>query len=97
LSLWLGDEAQWQPARRGGFVVASGGWQGAGSPARRRGNFLLRRQKKVTKEEALNRKPSRRREARRAKTSTFIPGRREPLRSRCCPYDESQGSNLHAG
>ena len=27
----------------------------AGSPARRRGNFLLRRQKKVTKEEALNR------------------------------------------
>jgi hypothetical protein len=38
----------------------------AGSPARRRGNFgfaetfgfLLRGQKKVTKEEALNRKPA---------------------------------------
>jgi hypothetical protein len=29
----------------------------AGSPARRRGNFLLRGQKKVTKEEALNRTP----------------------------------------
>jgi hypothetical protein len=31
---------------------------GAGSPARRRGNFLLSCQKKVTKEEALNRIPS---------------------------------------
>jgi hypothetical protein len=31
---------------------------GAGSPARRRGNFLLRGQKKVTKEEALNRTPA---------------------------------------
>jgi hypothetical protein len=31
---------------------------GAGSPARRRGNFLLRGQKKVTKEEALNRIPA---------------------------------------
>jgi hypothetical protein len=30
----------------------------AGSPARRRGNFLLRGQKKVTKEEALNRTPA---------------------------------------
>ena len=30
----------------------------AGSPARRRGNFLLRGQKKVTKEEALNRNPA---------------------------------------
>jgi hypothetical protein len=31
---------------------------GAGSPARRRGNFLLRGQKKVTKEKALNRIPA---------------------------------------
>jgi hypothetical protein len=30
----------------------------AGSPARRRGNFLLRGQKKVTKEKALNRTPA---------------------------------------
>jgi len=30
----------------------------AGSPARQRGNFLLRGQKKVTKEEALNRTPA---------------------------------------
>ena len=30
----------------------------AGSPARHRGNFLLRGQKKVTKEEALNRTPA---------------------------------------
>src|SRR4051812_4751368 len=42
----------------------------AGSPARRRGNFLLRGQKKVTKEEALNRTRARRREQRRAKTLT---------------------------
>jgi hypothetical protein len=36
--------------------VAEALWPGpAGSPARQRGNFLLRGQKKVTKEEALNR------------------------------------------
>ncbi len=39
-----------------GPLFAASGWRhGAGSPARRRGNFLLRGQKKVTKEEALNR------------------------------------------
>ena len=39
-----------------GCSSAALGWRHlAGSPARRRGNFLLRRQKKVTKEEALNR------------------------------------------
>jgi hypothetical protein len=64
--------------------------------ARRRGNFLLSCQKKVTKEEALNRKPSRRRQQRRAKTATAMARRREPLRSRGCPYDEHQGSDLHA-
>ncbi len=42
----------------------------AGSPARRRGNFLLRGQKKVTKEEALNRTRARRRDERRAKWSS---------------------------
>ncbi len=35
-----------------------GGECGAGSPPRRAGNFLLRGQKKVTKEEALNRTPA---------------------------------------
>jgi hypothetical protein len=40
-------------------LAAVGCWLGpAGSPARRRGNFLLRGQKKVTKEEALNRTPA---------------------------------------
>jgi hypothetical protein len=53
-------------------------------------------QKKVTKEEALNRTRPRRRQERRAKTTTVIAGRREPLRSRCCPYDEHHASNLHA-
>jgi hypothetical protein len=38
-------------------VLQVAGQCGAGSPARRRGNFLLRGQKKVTKEEALNRTP----------------------------------------
>jgi len=36
-------------------VLQVGGECGAGSPPRRAGNFLLRGQKKVTKEEALNR------------------------------------------
>jgi hypothetical protein len=62
--------------------------------ARRRGNFLLRRQKKVTKEEALNRKPSRRRREWRAKTHSVMAGRCEPLRSRGCPYDEHDESLL---
>ena len=39
-------------------VLLLGGQRRAGSPARRRGNFLLRGQKKVTKEEALNRTPA---------------------------------------
>ena len=60
----------------------------AGSPARRRGNFLLRGQKKVTKEEALNRTPAPRRHERRAKTIDRVLPTRDPLRSRCCPYDE---------
>ena len=52
-----------------GSVLLVGGECGAGSPARRRGNFLLRGQKKVTKEEALNRTRPRRRQERRAKTT----------------------------
>ncbi|MFG6485465.1 hypothetical protein ACG04R_02205 [Roseateles sp. BYS78W] len=60
-----------------GSLLLVGGACGAGSPARRRGNFgfaetfgfLLRGQKKVTKEEALNRTRPRRRDERRAKTS----------------------------
>jgi len=39
-------------------LLLVGGACGAGSPPRRAGNFLLRRQKKVTKEEALNRTPA---------------------------------------
>ncbi len=66
----------------------------AGSPPRRAGNFLLRRQKKVTKEEALNRTRSRRRQERRAKTFVGIAPGREPLRSRCCPYDECDGARF---
>jgi hypothetical protein len=42
---------------------------GAGSPPRRAGNFLLQGQKKVTKEEALNRTPAPCRPQQRAKTS----------------------------
>ena len=60
----------------------------AGSPSRRPGNFLLRGQKKVTKEEALNRTPARSRQERRAKTPGGLAPRRDPLRSRCCPCDE---------
>jgi hypothetical protein len=41
-----------------GSVLLVAGQCGAGSPARRRGNFLLRGQKKVTKEKALNRTPA---------------------------------------
>jgi hypothetical protein len=67
---------------------------GAGCRARRRGNFLLRGQKKVTKEEALNRTPSRRRQWRRAKTAGVVVGTREPLRSRCCPYDERHAARF---
>jgi hypothetical protein len=63
-------------------VLLVGGKCGAGMRARRRGNFLLRGQKKVTKEEALNRTPSRRRDERRAKATRVMPHRREPLRSR---------------
>ena len=55
-----------------GSVLLVDGECGAGMRARRRGNFLLRGQKKVTKEEALNRTPSRHRPARRAKTSDCI-------------------------
>ena len=78
-------------------VLQVGGECGAGSPPRRAGNFLLRGQKKVTKEEALNRKLSPRCHERRAKTGALTLGRREPLRSRCCPYDERHTSLLHAG
>ncbi len=75
---------------------------GAGGPSRRPGNFgfaetfgfLLRGQKKVTKEEALNRTPSRRRDERRAKTARGIAPRRDPLRSRCCPCDERHGARF---
>ena len=34
------------------------------------------------------------RSQRRAKTATGIQGRREPLRSRCCPCDENPPSHL---
>ena len=67
---------------------------GAGMRARRRGNFLLRRQKKVTKEEALNRTRAGRRQEQRAKTSIAVSGRREPLRSRCCPCDEDHDARF---
>jgi hypothetical protein len=77
---------------------------GAGMRARQRGNFgfaetfgfLLRGQKKVTKEEALNRTRAGRHPERRSKTNTFIPSRRDPLRSRGCPCDESYGAPLQA-
>jgi hypothetical protein len=76
----------------------------AGSPSRRPGNFLLRGQKKVTKEEALNRTPSRRREQPRARTQSGMPPIREPLRSRL-PLVQSPmhrtitplNARLHAG
>ena len=68
----------------------------AGSPPRRAGNFLLRRQKKVTKEEALNRTRAGRRHQRRAKTLCAVSGRRDPLRSRCCPCDEHHPSHHRA-
>jgi hypothetical protein len=68
----------------------------AGSPARQRGNFLLRGQKKVTKEEALNRTPASRHYDQRAKTTGGVAPRRDPLRSRGCPYDERHPSPLHA-
>ena len=68
----------------------------AGSPSRRPGNFLLRGQKKVTKEEALNRTPARRRHERRAKTASGLMPRRDPLRSRCCPYHQHQSPQQRA-
>jgi len=67
---------------------------GAGSPARRAGNFLLRRQKQVTREEALNRTRPRRRHERRAKIHCTVSGRRDPLRSRCWPYDECHSARF---
>jgi len=76
-------------------VLLVGGECGAGSPARRRGNFLLRGQKKVTKEEALNRTPSPRRHEPRAKTANSVVHRRDPLRSRCCPCHQHHSS--HSG
>ncbi|WP_277596202.1 hypothetical protein, partial [Roseateles puraquae] len=55
----------------------------AGSSPRRASNFLLLRQKKVTKEEALNRKSPLACDGHRAKTNAQSLSRGEPLRSRC--------------
>jgi len=68
----------------------------AGSPPRRAGNFLLLRQKKVTKEEALNRKSPLACDGHRAKTGARSLSRSEPLRSRCCPCPETESSTACA-
>ena len=58
----------------------------AGIRPARAGNFLLSRQKKVTKEEALNRTLLQACAEPRAKAPARILARGEPLRSRRCPY-----------
>jgi hypothetical protein len=68
----------------------------AGSSPRRASNFLLLRQKKVTKEEALNRKSPLACEGHRAKTNARSLSRSEPLRSRCCPYPEPDAATACA-
>jgi hypothetical protein len=64
----------------------------AGNSPRRASNFLLLRQKKVTKEEALNRKSPLACDGHRAKTSARSVSRGEPLRSRFCPCPETESS-----
>ena len=68
----------------------------AGSPPRRAGNFLLLRQKKVTKEEALNRKSPRACDGQHAKTDTQRLSRSDPLRSRCCPCHRPNSPTVRA-
>jgi hypothetical protein len=68
----------------------------AGSSPRRASNFSLSRQKKVTKEEALNRKSPLAGEGHRAKTAAQSLTRGEPLRSRCCPCHQPDSSNVRA-
>ena len=68
----------------------------AGIRPARAGNFLLSRQKKVTKEEALNRTLPEACDGRRAKTPVWLAHRSEPLRSRCCPCNERDASTVRA-
>jgi hypothetical protein len=68
----------------------------AGNSPRRASNFLLLRQKKVTKEEALNRKSPLACDVHRAKTHAHRLSRSDPLRSRCCPYQEFESSTACA-
>jgi hypothetical protein len=68
----------------------------AGNPPRQAGNFLLLRQKKVTKEEALNRKSPLAGDGHRAKTTSRSLSRSDPLRSRCCPCHQPERSTVRA-
>ena len=64
----------------------------AGIRPARAGNFLLSRQKKVTKEEALNRTLPEACDGPRAKAGARTPALGEPLRSRRCPYPQRNSS-----
>ena len=66
----------------------------AGSPARQRGNFLLRGQKKVTKEEALNRTPASRARTTPCNSRTQLAQMRTAALSRLTCHDQHPSHHL---
>ena len=68
----------------------------AGNSPRQASNFSLLRQRKVTKREALNRTRAPWRYRNAGQVTLAVRPEGDPLRSRRCPCEEHQGSNLHA-